>query len=106
MIFVDNAGVDFVLGVLPLVREFLKNSTKVVLTANSAPALNDVTSRELKEYCREAARICPILEKGLNSGQLLTVENGQKGPCLDLTHLSPGFVILCSLICFCNVFSF
>ncbi|RZC40801.1 pantothenate kinase 4, partial [Asbolus verrucosus] len=89
VIFVDNAGVDFILGILPLAREFLKLNAKVILTANSSPALNDVTCQELKLYSSQAASHCPVLSEGLNTGQLLTVENGQKGPCLDLTNLSP-----------------
>ncbi|XP_063903030.1 4'-phosphopantetheine phosphatase isoform X3 [Zophobas morio] len=55
VIFVDNAGVDFILGILPL----------------------------------EAAKNCPIIEKAINTDQLVMVENGQKGPCLDLANLSP-----------------
>ncbi|XP_044266882.1 4'-phosphopantetheine phosphatase [Tribolium madens] len=95
VVFVDNAGVDFVLGILPLIREFLKQNTKVIVTANTAPALNDVTWHELKLYSQEAASQCPILEQSLRTGQLVTVENGQKGPCLDLSTLSPE---LCRLM--------
>jgi type II pantothenate kinase len=94
VIFVDNAGVDFILGILPLVREFLKQDTKVILTANTSPALNDVTCQELKSYTDHAAGDCPVLAKSLSTSQLLTVENGQKGPCLDLTNLSPGTFLL------------
>uniref|UniRef100_A0A182NNS0 Damage-control phosphatase ARMT1-like metal-binding domain-containing protein n=1 Tax=Anopheles dirus TaxID=7168 RepID=A0A182NNS0_9DIPT len=32
-IFTDNAGIDFVLGIVPLVRELLKRNTKVLLCA-------------------------------------------------------------------------
>ncbi|KAJ8947433.1 hypothetical protein NQ318_009639 [Aromia moschata] len=89
IIFVDNCGVDFILGILPMVREFLRQGTKVVLTANSTPSLNDVTYRELNLYCYKAALYCPVLKESLAQGQLITVENGQRGPCLDLSHLSP-----------------
>ncbi|KAJ3654872.1 hypothetical protein Zmor_014027 [Zophobas morio] len=89
VIFVDNAGVDFILGILPLVREFLKQNTRVILTGNTSPALNDVTYDELKLYSQEAAKNCPIIEKAINTDQLVMVENGQKGPCLDLANLSP-----------------
>ncbi|XP_050497779.1 4'-phosphopantetheine phosphatase isoform X2 [Diabrotica virgifera virgifera] len=88
IIFVDNSGYDFVLGILPLAREFLSQGTKVVLTANSYPALNDVTFQELNIYCKKAADYCKIFERSLFNGKLVTVENGQKGPCLDLADLS------------------
>lgn len=90
MIFVDNAGMDFILGILPFVRELLTRGTRVILTANSYPSLNDVTYKELNRYCRSAAKQCNILENAINNGQLLTLENGQKGPCLDLKNLPPG----------------
>lgn len=95
VIFVDNAGVDFVLGILPMVREFLLNHTKVILTANSYPALNDVTYSELNLYCCKAAQICDIIKNAIRDSRLITVENGQKGPCLDLRNLSTE---LCTLM--------
>ncbi|XP_050309710.1 4'-phosphopantetheine phosphatase [Anthonomus grandis grandis] len=87
VIFVDNAGVDFILGILPFVREFLRMGTRVVLTANSYPSLNDVTYEELNLYCCKAAQQCHILKSAIANGQLVTVENGQKGPCLDLKNI-------------------
>lgn len=47
MLFVDNAGADVVLGMLPLARELLRNGAQVVMAANSIPAINDVTADEL-----------------------------------------------------------
>ncbi|XP_060516884.1 4'-phosphopantetheine phosphatase [Cylas formicarius] len=95
VIFVDNAGVDFVLGVLPLVREFLSLGSKVILAGNSSPSLNDVTYSELNVYCCKAAEYCNVIKNAISTGKLVTVENGQHGPCLDLTSLSPE---LCNLI--------
>ncbi|KAJ8913555.1 hypothetical protein NQ315_017106 [Exocentrus adspersus] len=88
VMFVDNSGVDFILGVLPMARELLLQGTKVVITANSSPSLNDVTYHELNLYCCKAAQYCQVLKDSIADGQLITVENGQKGPCLDLTNLS------------------
>lgn len=90
VVFVDNAGVDFVLGILPFVRELLGMGTNVILTANSSPSLNDVTYDELRVYCKSAAQHCAILKTAIASGQLMAVENGQKGPCLDLKCLPSG----------------
>jgi Damage-control phosphatase ARMT1-like domain len=48
IIFVDNAGADVVLGMLPFARELLRRGCEVVLAANSLPAINDVTATELR----------------------------------------------------------
>ncbi|CAG9825028.1 unnamed protein product [Phaedon cochleariae] len=95
VIFVDNSGVDFILGILPLARQLLSYGTNVVLTANSHPALNDVTFRELQLYCHRAAESCGIIERAMKERRLVLVENGQRGPCLDLSTLSSG---LCDLM--------
>ncbi|CAG9772009.1 unnamed protein product [Ceutorhynchus assimilis] len=87
VVFVDNAGVDFVLGILPFVRELLSMGTRVIVTANSYPSLNDVTFDELNLYCCKAAQQCHILKEAIATGQLLTAANGQKGPCLDLKNI-------------------
>lgn len=48
VIFVDNAGADVVLGVLPFARFLLQRGTSVVLAANTYPVLNDITAQELR----------------------------------------------------------
>jgi hypothetical protein len=48
MVFVDNAGADIVLGILPFVREMLRMGCEVVMVANSLPAINDITAAELR----------------------------------------------------------
>uniref|UniRef100_A0A3B4YD21 4'-phosphopantetheine phosphatase n=1 Tax=Seriola lalandi dorsalis TaxID=1841481 RepID=A0A3B4YD21_SERLL len=48
LFFVDNSGVDIILGVMPFVRELLSRGTEVVLASNSGPALNDVTNVLMK----------------------------------------------------------
>lgn len=83
-IFIDNSGFDIVLGILPLARELLRQGSKLILCANSAPALNDVTHSELLVLLRKVAVICPIISKGLNDGSLKSMETAQGGPCLDL----------------------
>lgn len=83
-VFIDNSGVDIVLGILPLVREMLRQGSRLILCANSAPALNDVTYSELVILLRRVATICPIISKGLDDGSLKPMETAQGGPCLDL----------------------
>ncbi|CAL5382724.1 unnamed protein product [Camellia sinensis] len=56
LLFVDNSGVDVILGMLPLARELLRRGTEVVLVANSLPVLNDVTAMELPDIVAEAAK--------------------------------------------------
>ncbi|KAF7269947.1 4'-phosphopantetheine phosphatase [Rhynchophorus ferrugineus] len=88
IIFVDNAGIDFILGILPFTRELLSMGTKVVLAANSYPSLNDVTYADLQMYCSLAGQYCTIIKDAMLNQKLVTVENGQKGPCLDLAHIT------------------
>jgi len=83
-IFVDNSGFDIVLGILPLAREMLRQGSRVILCANSAPALNDVTHSELVVLLRQVATICPTISKALDDGTLRSMETAQGGPCLDL----------------------
>lgn len=96
IIFVDNAGVDFVLGILPFARELLKQKTKVVLSSNSSPALNDITHIELKQCLEKASKHCQIIRDALNNELLIAMENGQDGPCLDLTKLDEDLCQLCN----------
>ncbi|KAL5233685.1 hypothetical protein ACI65C_001095 [Semiaphis heraclei] len=86
-IFIDNSGIDIVLGILPLAREMLRQGSRIILCANSAPALNDVTHSELVVLLRQIATICPIISKGLDEGKLKSMETAQGGPCLDLSRL-------------------
>ncbi|KAH8413048.1 hypothetical protein KR009_007741 [Drosophila setifemur] len=87
VVFVDNSGVDVVLGILPFARELLKRGTKVLLCANSEPSLNDVTSRELEALLDDCSRECEVLGQAWSSGRLLVYANGQTGPCLDMRTL-------------------
>ncbi|WIA23193.1 hypothetical protein OEZ86_010083 [Tetradesmus obliquus] len=62
MVFVDNAGADIVLGMLPFVREMLRLGCEVVVVANSLPAINDITAAELRSLLSAAAEVCPIIK--------------------------------------------
>lgn len=89
-VFVDNSGVDIVLGILPFVRALLFRGTAVILCANEWPALNDVTNVELEEILQQASHICPVIASALSTGDLVVRSNGQRGPCLDLRTISIG----------------
>ena len=66
--FVDNAGADIVLGMLPLARELLRMGSEVVLAANTQPAINDITAAELRTVVAAAARDDPILRAAWEAG--------------------------------------
>lgn len=83
-IFVDNSGVDLVLGILPFARALLKWGTRVLLCSNSEPALNDVTHTELLSVLNRAGSICPIMHQAILDGLLVPMPTAQSGPCLDL----------------------
>ncbi|XP_063634451.1 4'-phosphopantetheine phosphatase [Cydia splendana] len=89
-IFVDNSGVDIVLGVLPFVRALILRGTSVILCANEWPALNDVTNVELEDIVQQAALICPVISAALAMGDLVVRSSGQRGPCLDLRTINIG----------------
>eukprot|EP01026_Neomeris_dumetosa_P051107 TRINITY_DN4492_c1_g1_i1.p1 TRINITY_DN4492_c1_g1~~TRINITY_DN4492_c1_g1_i1.p1 ORF type:complete len:443 (+),score=70.32 TRINITY_DN4492_c1_g1_i1:91-1419(+) len=80
IIFVDNAGPDIVLGILPLAREFLRLGCEVVLAANSLPAINDITARELTGTVRLAAKICPIIKEAFEEGYKALKQNQNRVP--------------------------
>uniref|UniRef100_A0A0R3WQV0 4'-phosphopantetheine phosphatase n=1 Tax=Hydatigena taeniaeformis TaxID=6205 RepID=A0A0R3WQV0_HYDTA len=94
LIFCDNSGADLILGVLPFVVECLDWGSKVILTANSVPAINDVTYRELLFLLNEVAGLENRLKQALESGRLMCVDNGQSSPCLDLRQTSHRLVQL------------
>ncbi|XP_055677696.1 4'-phosphopantetheine phosphatase [Lutzomyia longipalpis] len=88
-IFVDNSGFDIILGILPFARELLRRKTKVILCANSEPALADITYNELKEVMSSCCDECSILREAYATERLLILPNGQSGPCLNLKSLPP-----------------
>uniref|UniRef100_T1INC0 4'-phosphopantetheine phosphatase n=1 Tax=Strigamia maritima TaxID=126957 RepID=T1INC0_STRMM len=86
-IFVDNSGIDIVMGIIPFVRELIARKTKVILCANSRPALNDVTYCELTVLMKQVATISNEISEALLHDQLLIMDSGQGSPCLDLSRL-------------------
>lgn len=88
-IFVDNSGMDVLLGVLPFARELISRGTKVLLCANTRPALNDVTHQELQILVQRVAdSVCPKMREALVQGHLQVLDSGQSSPCLDLSRIN------------------
>ncbi|GIL75193.1 hypothetical protein Vretimale_7880 [Volvox reticuliferus] len=87
-LFVDNAGPDVVLGMLPLARVLLKAGTKVLLMANRGPTINDITAEELVQLLRQAAELDGLLRMAVASENIRVVCSGSDLPVIDLTQLS------------------
>lgn len=77
-----------VLGVLPFARELLKRGTRVVLAANEAPSINDITAAELQPLLVEAAQVDGIIQSALAQGDLKVVSSGNAIPVIDLSGVS------------------
>ena len=80
MLFADNAGADFVLGVLPLARWLRQRGSAVVIAANDGPALNDVTIAEAEAHRAHAA----TLDATFADPELALVATGTTAPLIDL----------------------
>ncbi|MBI5765592.1 MAG: DUF89 family protein [Planctomycetes bacterium] len=89
LFFVDNAGPDIVLGVIPFVRDLLQRGTRVALAANSAPALNDITAVELLPLLQAICGMDAAIERAIQDSRLVVVPSGCKSPLIDLTELTP-----------------
>ncbi|XP_035238453.1 4'-phosphopantetheine phosphatase isoform X1 [Anguilla anguilla] len=87
LFFVDNSGIDIILGVFPFVRELLCRGTEVVLASNSGPALNDVTNNELQILTERIAAMDTVIQTGIRDDRLILVQSGSSSPCLDLSRL-------------------
>ncbi|MGH0176459.1 UNVERIFIED_CONTAM: hypothetical protein FKN15_072366 [Acipenser sinensis] len=94
LFFVDNSGIDIILGVFPLVRELLCRGTEVVLASNSGPALNDVTYNELQILTERIAAMDSVIHSGIMKERLILVQSGSSSPCLDLSRLDKGLATL------------
>ena len=92
VLFVDNAGSDIVLGMVPFARSLINAGTHVILTANSGPSLNDVTADELVELLDRVAQIDEPVRDALHAGQLQVVPSGNRLPLIDLSGVSTQLV--------------
>lgn len=95
VLFVDNAGPDVVLGMIPLARYLLQQGTTVVLSANTEPSLNDVTHDELTGLIERIASFDSTIQNALQNKQLRLIESGNWAPLMDLTKISPQLAKAC-----------
>ncbi|MFW6155576.1 MAG: ARMT1-like domain-containing protein [Planctomycetota bacterium] len=88
VLFVDNAGSDFVLGVMPLARELVLAGTEVVLAANELASLNDMTADETVEVVERLAALDRDLKAMIDAQMVEVVSTGGTMPVLDLSDVS------------------
>jgi len=88
IVFADNAGTDFVLGLMPLVRELALGGTQIVLAANERPALNDMTVDETVEVVEDLATMDRDLAALIEGGMFEVVSTGNGIPLIDLSDVS------------------
>ncbi len=88
VVFIDNAGSDFILGVMPLVRELALGGTEIVLAANELPALNDMTAEETVELLPALAARDDDLTALIKLGMFEVVSTGNDIPLIDLSDVS------------------
>ncbi len=88
LFFVDNAGADIVLGVIPLARELGRLGTRVVLAVNAVPALNDITIAELTPLLDRLAGGDAVLAELLERDRLAAIDSGNGTPLIDLSRVS------------------
>jgi hypothetical protein len=92
VLFVDNAGPDVVLGMIPFARDLVQRGTRVILAANSTPSLNDTTHAELVGLLQRIAAFDRAVAEALGSGMLVSLADGNGAPLIDLSRLDAGFV--------------
>jgi type II pantothenate kinase len=88
MFFCDNAGSDFLLGVLPFCRFLATRGTRVLLAANRLPALNDMTVAEVNALLPRVQAIDPVMNELVNSGKIAAIDSGGTAPLIDLREVS------------------
>ncbi len=83
--FVDNAGSDFVLGVVPMIRWLGQRGTRIVLAANQRPTLNDMTLADVRAWWPKILRAEPTLA----DLPIDLISTGTGEPLIDLGAISP-----------------
>ena len=88
VVFIDNAGGDFVLGLMPFLKELALSGTSIVLAANELPSLNDLTATDAQACFDELVSLDPELAELTADGKCEVVSSGNDLPLIDLTNIS------------------
>ena len=84
--FVDNAGADFMLGAVPMMRWLAKRGTKIVLACNERPTLNDMTYADVTRWWPRVLESEPSIKEL----PIEIVSTGTGEPLIDLLGVSPA----------------
>src|SRR4051812_15030750 len=60
--FIDNAGSDFLLGAVPMMRYLAQRDAQIILAANERPTLNDMTIHDVKNWWPRILEVEPSLK--------------------------------------------
>jgi Uncharacterized conserved protein len=85
LFFIDNAGSDFMLGVLPMVRWLARRGTRVVIAANERPALNDMSIHDVRAWWPKILDT----EPSFRDLPIELASTGTGEPLIDLSAVSP-----------------
>ncbi len=88
VIFVDNAGADFILGVMPLARQLAACGVQIILAANEYPSLNDITAEETVDLIGELSAVDDELAGYVGADMFEVVSTGNDIPLIDLSDVS------------------
>ena len=83
--FIDNAGSDFLLGAMPMMRWMAMRGTHVILAANERPTLNDMTIHDVNIWWPRIIAAEPSLAKL----PIERISTGTGEPLIDLQGVSP-----------------
>jgi type II pantothenate kinase len=82
--FIDNAGSDYLLGALPLIRLLARRGTQVIIAANERPSLNDMTIADVKSSWPSIVDS----EPSFADLPITFVSTGTGEPLIDLSRVS------------------
>jgi len=88
VVFIDNGGSDFILGVMPFVRELALGGVQIVLAANEKPSLNDVTADETAAIVERLAPVDADLAALIEAQMFEVVSTGNDLPLIDLSDVT------------------
>jgi type II pantothenate kinase len=83
--FIDNAGSDFLLGALPMIRHLARQGAHVILAANERPTLNDMTIHDVRAWWPRILQT----EPSIADLPIIPVSTGTGEPLIDLAAVSP-----------------
>ncbi|MGF1633586.1 MAG: ARMT1-like domain-containing protein [Phycisphaerae bacterium] len=84
VVFIDNAGSDFILGMTPLCRYLCQQGVEVVIAANEKPTLNDMTVFDVRKWWPRILELVPDLA----DLPIEIVSTGTAEPLIDLAAVS------------------